>query len=173
MGQIMMTGFGYAQRGFAGCDGGILAVNQNQALYSLLGNVYGGNGSTTFKLPDLRGRMAVGAFPSADAAWQPQPYSLGAIGGVERVVLTPDQNAQHTHTVTATTVPGSTSYLDGDQLLAQTDSTATIYGPPTELVPLGGGPTSAVGSSAPHDNMQPFVTIGYVIALAGVYPSRD
>lgn len=174
MGQIMMTGFPFAPRGFGQCNGALLPMAQYSALYSLLGIVYGGDGRTTFALPDLRGRTPIGGgFNSVDAAWQPPSTPLGAIGGVETVSLMPDQNGPHTHGFTATQEEATSAYLDGNQLLAQATAGATIYGAPTNLVPLGGGPSSSAGVGAPHANMQPFSVINFNIALTGYYPSRS
>lgn len=174
MGQVMMTGFGYAPKYFAQCNGSMLTVAQNQALFSLLGTYYGGDGKTTFGLPDLRGcTPAGGGFGSVDPSWQPFPYPLGAIGGTQTVSLTPNQNGPHTHLVSATTAAGTESYVSGAQLLAQTAAPASIYGAAQALTPLGGGPTSAVGGGQPHDNMQPYQAINFNIAMVGIYPSRS
>jgi len=173
MGQIVMSGFPFAPRGFAQCNGSLLAMAQYSALFALLGTVYGGDGRTTFGLPDLRGRTPVGGgFPSLDASWQPPSTPLGAIGGTETVTLTPDQNGPHTHAFTATQEDATASYLEGNQLLAQTTGGVTLYGAPTNLVPLGMGPSSTAGNSAPHPNMQPFSVINFNIALTGYFPSR-
>ncbi len=174
MGQIMMTGFPFAQKGFAQCNGALLPLSQYSALFSLLGTVYGGDGRTVFALPDLRGRTPVGGgFASMDASWQPPSTSLGVIGGVETVSLTPDQNGPHAHGFVATQDEATSAYLDGNQILAQASAGATIYGSPTNLVPLGGGPSSAAGTGAPHANMQPFSVINFNIAMTGIYPSRS
>ena len=173
LGQIMMTGFNYAQRGFARCDGAILSIAQNNALYALLGVTYGGDGVTTFKLPDLRGRTPVGGFPSQNPSWQPAPYGMGQVGGVETVSLRADQNGPHTHAMMATTAEGVSPYLDGAQTLAQASAPGMLYGQPQNLIPLAGNPTSIAGGGQPHDNMQPFQVIIFNIALQGVFPSRN
>jgi len=173
MGQIMMTGFGYAQRNFALCNGASLSVSQNQALFSLLGTTYGGDGIQTFALPDLRGRTPAGGFNSVDGAWQPSPYPWGAIGGVETVSLTGDQNGPHTHGLTATTDVAVSPYVDGAQVFAQASGTGQLYGAAQALIPLSANPTSVAGSGAPHPNMQPYQVINFNIALSGIYPSRS
>lgn len=174
MGQVMMTGFAFAQKSFAQCNGGILAISQNSALFSLLGITYGGDGQRTFALPDLRGRTPIGGgFNSLDGSWQPPTTPLGAIGGVETVSLTPDQNGPHTHPFTGTEAEGVSTFLEGNELLGKVTNGATLYGPPTNLVPLGGGPSTTAGSSAPHPNMQPYSVINFNIALYGIYPSRS
>jgi microcystin-dependent protein len=173
VGQVMMTGFGYAPKFFAQCNGGQLLVTQNQALYSLLGVTFGGNGQNTFNLPDLRGRTPIGAgFPSLDPRWQPSPYNRGAMEGLEQVVLTGDQNPPHTHTVVVTSDEATSPYLDGAMTLAVSDAAATVYGSASNLVPLGAGASSTMGAGVPHDNMQPFQVINFNIALSGIFPSR-
>ena len=173
MGQIMMTGFGFAQKNFAACNGATLSINQNAALYSLLGIVYGGNGSTTFMLPDLRGRTPIGGgFPSLNAGWQPPATPLGAIGGVETVSLTSDQNPTHSHGMIATSDMGGDPYPGGNQVLAQANSPGLLYGAAQNLTPLAGGPSATAGAGAPHENMQPFSVINFNIAMYGLYPSR-
>ena len=174
MGQIMMTGFGYAQKYFAACDGAMVPIAQNQALFTLLGVTFGGNGIQTFGLPDLRGRTPAGAVQSQNANWQPVPYLWGTIGGTEQVALTPDQNGPHTHAMTATTAAATDPALNGDPRRAQASSGATSYGPPSATpLPLAGGPTSIAGSGAPHTNMQPYQVINFNIAMVGIYPSRS
>lgn len=173
MGQVMMTGFGYAQKYFARCDGATLSVGQNQALFSLLGVAFGGDGVQTFLLPDLRGRSPAGAVVSTDSSWQPPVYPWGVVGGVEQVSLTSNQNGPHTHGLTATTDAGVSTLVDGPYVLAQAASPGLLYGGPQNLVPLGGGPSSIAGGGAPHDNMQPYEVINFNIALSGIYPSRS
>ncbi|WP_428152140.1 phage tail protein [Brevundimonas sp.] len=173
MGQVMMTGFGYAPRNFAQCNGALLSISQNSALFTLLGVTYGGDGVTTFALPDLRGRTpAGGGFNSVDPAWQPPSYAWGQIGGVETVSLTGDQNGPHTHGMTATTAVGTSAFLDGQQVLAQASGSGQLYGAPQALIPLSANPTSVAGNGSPHDNMQPYQVINFNIALYGIYPSR-
>ncbi|MGA1799988.1 tail fiber protein [Sphingomonas sp. 4RDLI-65] len=173
MGQVMMTGFGFAQKYFARCDGAIMAVQQNQALFSLLGATFGGDGRQTFALPDLRGRSPAGAGPSADPGWQPSVYPWGAPGGVEQVSLTMAENGPHTHAMTATTDPGIGTFVDGPYVLAQASIPALTYAAPDTLVPLGGGPSTIAGGGQPHGNMQPYAVINFAIALSGVFPSRS
>ena len=173
MGQVMMTGFGFAPKYFAACNGATLSISQNAALYSLLGIVYGGDGVNSFMLPDLRGRTPVGGgFSSQNNSWQPPALALGAIGGVETVSLTSDQNPPHSHGVMATSAMGADPYAGGNQVLAQASSPGLLYGAAQNLTPLGGGPSSTAGSGAQHENMQPFSVINFNIALNGIYPSR-
>jgi microcystin-dependent protein len=171
LGQIMMTGFGYAQKTFALCNGQTLPLAQNQALFSLFGTMYGGNGSTNFLLPDLRGRVPVGCMPSADPAWQPPAYTQGAPGGVENVTLLQTQLPIHNHGVQTTNAAAAVSNpLNG--LFAQTPG-EKIYGPATNMVPLNPVTIGMAGGNLPHNNMQPSMVINFNVALSGVYPSRN
>lgn len=169
IGQIMSTGFPFAPRYWANCDGTILPIQQNSALFALLGVMYGGNGTTNFYLPDLRGRMPIGAMPSASPSWQPALTPQGQMTGTETVTLTSAQIPAHTHGLTATTTaavngsPGTTEQFGS--------STPAAYGPAQNLVGLAGGPLPPAGAQ-PHDNVQPFLVINMCIALNGIWPSR-
>jgi microcystin-dependent protein len=170
MGQIMCTGFGFAPRYWARCDGAKLSISQNQALFTLVGTYFGGDGSTNFALPDLRGRTPVGGgFPSRSGPSLP-PYILGQVGGTETVTLSLGQTPQHTHMVKSVSAAAATDQPVGGVFA---DTTLAAYGPAANLVPLGAGPTTPVGSGAPHENMQPFLVVNMSIALYGTYPSRN
>ncbi|KRF00546.1 microcystin-dependent protein [Frateuria sp. Soil773] len=172
IGQIMLTGFGFAQRGFALCNGQLMAVNQNQALFSLLGVQYGGDGRTTFALPDLRGRVPVGSGASADPAWQPAPYTQGALGGAENVTVLTPQLPAHTHGLIGTSTTGGARSPVGNLLGAS--SGEALYGPSTGAqVALAQQNLGASGGDQPHANMQPYRTISFAIALGGIFPSRN
>ncbi|TKR33488.1 microcystin-dependent protein [Luteimonas gilva] len=171
IGQILLTGFAFAPKGFALCNGGILSIAQNQALFSLLGTTYGGNGTTTFALPDLRGRTPTAFGNSADPAWQPSPYSLGEVGGVENVTLISTQLPQHNHTISGTSTAGSQRNPTGT--LYGTNS-ANIYAAASGLmVPTNPSTLGPSGNTQPHPNMQPYRTISSCIALVGIFPSRN
>lgn len=175
LGQIMLTGFGYAQRGFALCNGQLMGIAQNQALFSLLGVTYGGNGSQTFALPDLRGRTPVGQGTSVQGG----TFQMGTPAGTEQVTLTLDQLPRHNHGFAATTRAGAVA---APTTPAGTWATATvasggtenIYAPPTAGtdVTLLAASVTQTGNSLPHNNMQPFRVINFNIALTGVFPSR-
>lgn len=160
LGQIMLVGFTFVPRGWAACDGQLLPIMQNQALFSLLGTTYGGDGRTTFALPDLRGRapIHVGYGPGLSS------YTLGESGGSESVTLTSGNLPQHLH---------GTKYAK--------EQTTDRPGPDVYPAPGGsygpasgeGSPTSAVGGGQPAENRSPFLAMRYVIALEGIYPSRD
>jgi microcystin-dependent protein len=171
IGQIITTGFGFAPKGYALCNGQILPVQQNQALFALLGVMYGGDGVTKFALPDLRGRAAVGMAPSMDPAWQPTVTNQGGLFGSETITLTAQQIPAHIHMVSASSASGGDGSPSTSETFAQ--STPASYGPATGLVPLAAGPTSQSGGNAPHLNMQPSLTVSMSIALMGLWPSRN
>jgi microcystin-dependent protein len=165
--EIKMFGFSFSPRGWALCDGQILPINQNQALFSLLGTTYGGDGRTTFALPDLRGRTPVhfGSGPG----WNP---ALGSRGGEETVSLTTAQIPSHTHNLVATG-DGANSPAPNDQFLAQSTATDPLYAGATDLVAMDGQAVANAGGGQGHANMQPYLTLNFCIALQGVFPSRN
>lgn len=170
LGQIMMFGGNFAPRGWAFCNGQLLAISANSALFSLLGTAYGGDGRTTFGLPDLRGRVPIhqGTGPGLRTA------RLGAKGGEESVTLNTLQIPSHSHS-------GTIEAADPVARGTGTDS-------PTNAYPAQGSTyatsknvrmasdavlTNPTGGSQAHDNMQPYQVVSYVIALQGIYPSRS
>lgn len=172
LGEIRAIAYNYAPRGWAFCNGQTLPVNQYQALFSLLGTTYGGNGTTTFNLPNLQGRVPVGTgqLPGGGS------YALGQMGGAEGVTLTQAQIPAHIHQVTGT-VQAST---DKDDPLPAGDYPGggglPMYaaGPKDGTMSSAGisGNTANAGGSQPHDNRMPWVATYYVIALQGIFPSR-
>ena len=174
IGQIMMAGFGFAPKYFAQCNGQLLPINQNQALFSLLGTQFGGNGTTNFALPDLRGRAPVSAASSVDPAWQPSGMQMGQAGGVESVTLLQSNLPQHTHTVNASTTAGDNRIPSNRVYATNTASAQSLYGPSSgSLVAMNPQTVVNAGGSQPHANMQPYNTINFCIALSGIFPSRN
>ena len=171
IGQITMAGFNFAPKYFALCNGQLLPIAQNQALFSLLGTQYGGNGVTNFALPDLRSRSPVGYASSVDPGWQPPSVQIGQTGGVENVTLLTTQLPAHGHSMNATTTAGTTRNPN-NAVFASTS--AALHGPSTgSLVPLGAQTLLPAGSNQPHTNLQPYTTINFCIALQGIFPSRN
>jgi microcystin-dependent protein len=173
LGQVMMTGWGFASRGFALCNGQLLPIQQNSALFSLLGTYYGGNGTTNFALPNLQSRTPVGQGSSVDPGWQPAPYPIGMTGGVENVTVLPTQMPSHTHTAQATTTPGDGRNQANGGFAASSMAGQPVYataGGPTPLSPTTIGMT---GGTGPHTNIQPYEAISFQIAMSGVFPSRN
>jgi microcystin-dependent protein len=164
IGEIRMMSFTFAPKGWAPCNGQLMPINQNQALFSLLGTMYGGNGQTNFALPDLRGCAPVHVAQS-----RPQ----GQRGGEEsHRVLTTEMPA-HTHFVQASsgppTNPGGNTPAPG-KVLSST-STGQLYAPLANAQPMSPQAIGSVGGSQPHSNMMPFTVIGFCIALIGIFPS--
>jgi len=172
IGQIMLTGFNFAPRYFAQCNGQLMPISQNPALFSLLGTQYGGNGVNTFALPDLRGRTPVGAGNSADPGWQPAPYTQGAVFGVETVTLTQAQMPLHMHSFNGTTQAG-TARNPSNSVYGAPASEALYAAADSSLVGLASTQVQAAGSNLPHPNIQPCLTINFNIALNGIFPSRN
>ena len=166
VGEIRMFAGNFAPRGWAFCDGQLLAVSQNDALFSLLGTIYGGDGRTTFGLPDLRGRIPVHAGSGPGLTER----RLGAKGGAEKVTLTVNELPSHTHPLRASTDIATDSNPAG-RVPAQT-STFDLYqsNPPAEN--LASNSMTAIGGSRSHTNLMPFLCIHFIIALFGIYPSR-
>ncbi len=166
LGEIRCFGFNFAPRGWAACDGQLLPINSNQALFALLGTTYGGDGRTTFALPDLRGRVGVGEGSGPGLS----QYRSGQSGGEETVTLTVDQLAAHGHGVTAMKGRGKARTPVGRFLAKVTRGKA--YGP-TGDVQMNGSMIAETGGDQPHDNVQPYLALNYCIALQGVFPSRN
>lgn len=167
MGEIRIMGFGFPPRGWATCDGQLLPISQQTALFSILGTTYGGDGKTTFALPDLEGRAAM--------AWGQGPgltqRTLGETGGEETVTLIESETPSHTHQLMASNRVGGSGNPEGNTLA--TAGGANVYAdasPDTQLSPQALAP---VGGGGPHQNMQPYLTMNFCIALQGVFPPRQ
>jgi len=163
MSEIRIMSFNFAPRGWAQCNGQFLPINQNQALFSLLGTTYGGNGQTTFALPDLRGRVPI-HFGNG--------HPLGERAGAETHTVTASEMPQHAHAVRATTRAATTSTPSPSVQLARS-SGANLYGAATNLVAFAADAASTVGGSQPHTNMQPILTLNFCICLQGIFPSQS
>lgn len=176
LGEIIMVGFNFAPRGWAFCDGQLLGVSDNTALFALLGTTYGGDGRTTFALPDMRGRVAIhpGNGPGLSS------YLVGQKGGTETNVLTVDQIPSHTHTATAiATVKGSNSRATTDMPGGNTwGQKKKIYSSQAPDVDMHAGNVDVVvtidptGGSQPVNNIQPYIGINHCIALVGIFPTH-
>ena len=166
IGEVKMLSFNYAPRGWAPCNGQLLPINQNQALFSLLGTTYGGNGQTTFGLPNLQGRVPIhvgGGYPQGQM-----------LGGTTHTVTVAEMPA-HLHSLVADSTPAPQQ--DGNVPAATKRVAAStaqnLYGPPTSLVAMSANVIGLTGGSQPHENMQPYTTIMFCIALIGIFPSRN
>lgn len=160
LGEIRRVSFNFAPRGWALCNGQIMAIAQNQALFALLGTQYGGNGTTTFALPDLRGRAPI--HTSANA-WP------GEVGGKEQVTLLTANLPAHSHLAQASS---STANATSPQGAYWADSGQSAFG--TDVAgSMSGVAVSPSGGTQPHENRSPYVVINYIIAISGIFPSRD
>ncbi|MEZ5333120.1 MAG: tail fiber protein [Thermoanaerobaculia bacterium] len=166
VGEIRMFAGNFAPRGWAFCDGQLLAVSQNDALFSLLGTIYGGDGRTTFGLPDLRGRIPLHAGHGPGLSER----RLGAKGGAEKVTLTVNQLPSHTHPMKASADAALDIPPAGKVLAESTIASMYVNEPPTEA--LSSSSITAVGGSQDHTNQMPFLCVHFIIALVGIYPSR-
>jgi microcystin-dependent protein len=164
--EIRMWALNFPPRNWAFCNGQLLQISQNTALFSLVGTIYGGDGRTTFGLPNLQGRapMHAGNGPGLT------PRQQGRTGGVTTVTLTETQMANHTHGVTVDPTPAD-SPNPANQFWARSVG-GNAYGPVTNLVPLASQVLTSTGAGQAHENMQPFLTLNFTIALFGIYPSR-
>jgi microcystin-dependent protein len=161
--EVRMVGFNFAPRGWALCDGQILPINQNQALFSLLGTTYGGDGRTTFALPDLRGRTPIHAGGA---------HALGQKSGEETHTLATSEMPAHDHQAQATSDPATTPIPSGTVALANS-APAELYAPPEQLGAMRSGTIGSAGGGQAHENMQPYLAMNFCIALQGLFPSRN
>jgi len=159
--EIRIMSFNFAPQGWALCNGQTLPINQNQALFSLLGTTYGGNGQTTFQLPNLRGQVPI---------HMGSGHTLGERAGSSAVTVNIQQMPQHVHFMQATNAGATLSAVSGN-LLGSVSS--NLYISPTNLVTLQPTSVSNVGGSQAHENRQPFLVLNFCIALVGIFPSRN
>ena len=164
--EIRIVGFNFAPRGWAFCDGQLLPINQNQSLFSLLGTTYGGDGRTSFALPDLRGRTAIHAGNSNSGT----SYRLGQRSGEETHTLTVSEMPTHDHLLMAASEPGNQLSPGGNFFAKTSDDT---YSDASNLISLDARTVSNAGGSQPHENRQPYIGLNFCIALQGLFPSRN
>jgi len=168
VGEIRMFAGNFAPRGWAFCDGQLLAVSQNDALFSLLGTIYGGDGRTTFGLPDMRGRIPLHAGTGPGLSQR----RLGAKGGAEKVTLTVNQLPSHTHNFQASQDIANQTDPSG-QFIAQSTLIDLYVQDTNPSESMATNSVDGIGGSRSHTNLQPFLCINYIIALFGIYPSRN
>jgi microcystin-dependent protein len=170
--EIRIVPFNFAPTGWAFCDGQLLPISQNTALFSLLGTFYGGDGKSTFALPNLQGSAAL---HSGQGKGLSQRF-LGEQGGTSTVTLLVSEMPAHTHVMNATTSPSTTTLPANNTSFGRSvggsfykANSPTVYGPLVQMAPQALPPA---GGSLPHNNLQPYLTLNYIIALQGVFPPR-
>jgi microcystin-dependent protein len=176
LGEIRMTSFNYPPKGWAFCNGQIMSIQQNAALFSLLGTFYGGNGTQTFALPNMQGRTPVHMGQGNGLS----PYTIGQFGGVETVTVLSNEMPVHTHLVNASSNYGTSDAPTGNVLgvtnagtasapiAGQLDFVSTAPNTTMEATTIG-----QQGGTQPHSNVQPYLVINFIIALVGIFPSRN
>lgn len=167
LGSIMMVGFNFAPIGWLLCNGQLVSIADNDALYSLIGTNFGGDGITTFGLPDLRGRIPIhqGQGPGTSN------YVIGQMAGTETVTLTVNQIPSHNHSLLASTASGSAGSPAGDYIAVNADGITSYSGSATGN--LNAGSIQSQGGNQPHNNMQPYLVVNFCIAMNGIYPTQS
>lgn len=172
LGAVKLFGFNFAPKGYAMCNGQLLSIQQNTALFSLLGTFFGGNGVQNFALPNLQGRVAIGQGQGQGLS----AYVIGGQGGVEGVTLTQQTVPTHVHTFNASTANATSGNPSGNVLATVTDANDVFYAPDAGgfvATTMPATTVANVGQNQPHNNIQPSLCINYCIALQGVFPSRN
>jgi microcystin-dependent protein len=160
VGQLVLAAFGFTPSGWAQCNGQLMAINSNQALFALLGVAFGGDGMRNFALPNLQGRTPLGMNGQ---------FPMGAIGGEAQHLLTPNEVPSHTHSVQ---VAASGANVGSPQGAIVAGGGATCFTPAGNLKAMASGSVSMVGGQA-HENRQPYLVMNWCIALNGIFPSRN
>jgi microcystin-dependent protein len=159
--EIKVVSFNFPPKGWALCNGQFLPINQNQALFALLGTTYGGNGQTTFALPNLRGRVPI---------HMGNGHTLGEAAGSTSVTVNIQQLATHLHGLQASTSVVNTTSDPANNFLGQVNN---AYAPPAALTTMEPSSVTSVGGSQPHNNMMPYLVLNFIIALQGIFPSQN
>jgi len=169
LGEIRMTGFNFAPQGWMLCNGQLLPISQYAALFSLIGTYYGGDGRSTFALPDLRGRVPVHQGQGAGLS----PYVMCENAGVESVQLAPGQMPSHSHLVNAVAAGGNSASPSGSLPAIESTGTSLDYSTAAAGVQMSASMISAAGGTTPVPVMQPYLCVNFIIALTGIFPSRS
>jgi microcystin-dependent protein len=165
IGEIRLFGGNFAPVGWLACEGQLLPISQYDVLFNLLGTTYGGDGENTFALPDLRGRLPVHASGSG--------WVLGQMEGVETVTLSATQVPVHTHQVMGSTATATATSAAGNVPATTAEVTAFAYGTDQPRTTLHPSTVTPSGGAQPHDNLQPFLCVTFIIATEGIYPSQN
>ena len=161
VGEIRMFGGNFAPAGWMFCEGQLLPISENETLFNLIGTTYGGDGQSTFALPDLRGRVPI---------HQGNGFILAETGGAEEITLTVNQIPAHNHVMQGTLNPASDTN-PANNILAKTLVNISAYGTDAPTTPLNANSLSPVGGSQPHSNFQPYLCVDFIISLFGIFPA--
>ena len=167
LGEIKMFAGNFAPAGWEFCHGQLMSILDNDALFNLIGTIYGGDGQNTFALPDMRGRVPV----HMGTATFGTTFTIGEVSGVEEVTLTSQQIPVHNHALQGSAVNGAQASPGGAMLASST--VLTHYAPEIPAAQMATNAISPIGGSQPHSNMQPFLCIDFIIAVTGVFPPRN
>lgn len=164
VGEIRMFAGNFAPAGWMFCEGQLLSISENETLFQLIGTTYGGDGQSTFALPDLRGRIPI---------HQGNGFILAEAGGAEEVTLTTSQIPVHSHPLLATNNTATSQTASGQVMAASTGATISPYGSDAPLTNLAPTTIGAVGGSQPHTNFQPYLCVSFIISLFGIFPQPN
>jgi len=165
VGQLLLVPYNFAPVGWAFCQGQLMSITDNDVLFALIGTTYGGDGQQTFALPDLRGRtpIAQGQGPGTGN------FVIGQLGGVEQVTLTNNQVPLHNHALSCAAVLGDSEHVNNSLL----GDGQTVYSDTPGSAAMGAGTVSSIGGGQPHENLQPGLTLNWIISLFGVFPTQN
>jgi microcystin-dependent protein len=164
LGELRVVAYTFAPRGWAMCNGQLLAISQNTALFAILGTTYGGDGRSNFGLPNFQGRAPIHAGIG---------FALGQTGGEQDHVLIQGEVPQHNHTVSGSSGNGNTQAAAGNTWAVEGSNTTFIYSNDSASAQMGPTAIGTSGGSQPHNNMQPYLVLNFIIALQGIFPSRN
>ena len=168
LGSVSLVPYNFAPQGSALCNGQLMAISQNDALFALIGTIYGGDGQSTFALPDLRGRVVIHQGTNRSTG---STFVIGQTGGEETVTLSVNQIPAHTHTAIASSSTSNTVSPLGAYWAPR--ARTLLFSGATNLTPMAPGAIAQTGGSQPHDNMKPYLTLNYVIWLEGIFPTQN
>ena len=172
VGEIRMFAGTFAPAGWAFCNGQRLSIAENDVLFQLIGTIYGGDGQSTFALPDLSGRIPIHAGTGAGGA----NHTLGELGGVENVTVTSQELPNHTHTLLGSTSPASPLVGPLNSLVADTSASGSMYDVPgagASVVSMSSSAIGAAGGTQSHNNMAPYLCVSFIISLFGIFPAQS
>jgi microcystin-dependent protein len=169
LGEIKMFAGNFAPTGWAMCNGQTLSISANAALFALLGTTYGGNGTTTFQLPDMRSRVPIHQGQGNGLS----PYVEGQVGGVENVTLTTSNLPSHTHPINCVGSGGNQANPTGAYPAIESTGTSLDYSTAAPTGQMSSNSTVSVGNNIPITNIQPYLTVNFIIALQGIFPARN